>query len=157
MGAVVFLTGEDTITITQGSKTYTLANFADGNVAELTIPNDLADDIIGKDGNAVIAYNAAGLASELDVRVIMASADDQALGAILAAYNNNRTGFITLGGTFVKSGGDGNGNQQRKTYVTSGGYIKKIPTAVYNVSGDGQQGVVSYKIRFTNTSIPNFS
>ena len=155
--AVVFLTGEDTVTITQGSSSYTLANFAEGNVAELTIPNDLADDIIGKDGNAVIAHNAAGLASELDVRVIMSSPDDQKLSAILAAYNNNRNGYVLLGGNFVKLGGDGNGNLNRKTYVTSGGYIKKIPTAVYNVSGDGQQGVVSYKIRFTNTSIPNFS
>ena len=157
MGAVVFLTGDDTITITQGSKSYTLANFADGNVAELTIPNDIADDIIGKDGNAVIAHNASGLASELDVRVVMSSPDDQFLGAALAAYNNNRTGFVLLGGNFVKQGGDGVGNISRKTYVASGGYIKKIPMAVYNVSGDAQQGIVNYKIRFTNTSVPNFS
>lgn len=151
-----FLTGKDTVTLTQGSASRTLADYPNANIAVVNIPNDSSNTLVGKDGNGIIAFSAEGGMGEIDLRILTGSSDDKYMNAILASYINNPTGFVVLSGTFVKTLGDGNGNLTRKTYSFSGGVIAKLPDSVYNISGDTEQAISGYKIRFVKSTI-NFN
>lgn len=151
-----YLTGNDTVTLAQGGSSRTLADFPNANIAVVSLPNEINSTLVGKDGNAIVAFNAEGRLGEIDLRILTGSSDDKWLSGILSAYQTNPTGFILLSGTFVKILGDGNGNLSRKTYNFAGGVITKMPDTVYNISGDTEQAISTYKVRFPNTSI-NFN
>lgn len=142
----VALTGSDTITINNRP----LADFADGNVAELTFPNDIASLKTGKDGNSIYGFNASGKQAELKVRVIRGSSDDKFLNNLLSQQQANFAGFVLMIGNFIKKIGDGQGNIGSDTYLMSGGVFTKIPEAKSNVEGESEQSVTIYTIKFSN-------
>lgn len=144
----VVLTGQDTIQI--NGRIFN--NFADKDVGDLTFPEKIADVKIGKNGNAIFAYNASGLRGELKLRLIRGSADDIFLNNLLAQQQSNFSGFVLMYGEFVKNLGDGAGNQAGDTYVMGGGVFTKIPEVKSNVEGDTDQGVTEWMIDFANNA-----
>ena len=124
---------------------------ADGDVANLEFPNNIADVKTGKNGNSIYALNESGKNSELTLRVIRGSSDDKYLNQLLTAQNNNFASTVLMVGEFVKKVGDGQGNITNDTYVCSGGIFLRFVPAKSNVDGDTGQSVAEYKIKFSNT------
>lgn len=145
MGAVV-LSGADTININNR----VFANLADGNVVELTFPNDIAAVKTGKNGNSIYALNESGKQCEVKLKLLRGSDDDKFMNGLLAQQQNNFAGTVLLSGTFVKKLGDGAGNFASDTYIMSGGVFVKQPEAKSNVEGDIDQSTTTYTMRYTN-------
>lgn len=145
MGQVA-LSGADTININNR----VLKGLADGNVVELTFPNDIASVKTGKDGNSIYGLNESGKQCEAKIKVLRGSSDDQYLNNLLAQQQNNFAGTVLVIGQFIKKIGDGAGNITSDTYILSGGVFTKIPEAKSNVEGDSDQSTVMYTIKFSN-------
>src|SRR3982750_971575 len=119
--ATVAMSGNDT-TILNGR---ILNDFADGNVVELTFPNEIASVKTGKNGNSIYGLNTTGQQAEVKLRMIRGSSDDKFLNGLLVQQNANFAGFPLLVGSFIKRLGDGRGNVLSDTYITSGGVFTK--------------------------------
>ncbi len=144
--STVAMTGDDTLKINNRI----LADLADGEVATLTFPNDIAGVKTGKNGNSLFALNETGRQCETKIRIIRGSADDKFLNALMASQRNNFAGFILMIGEFVKRVGDGQGNIANDTYVMSGGIFVKNVEAKSQVEGDTEQSVAIYSLKFSN-------
>jgi hypothetical protein len=146
MGAVA-LSGNDTIQINNTI----LQDLADGDCVVLTFPNEIAVPKIGKNGNAIYGLNTTGQMSEVKIKVLRASSDDQTLLGLLNLQQQNFAGTVLLQGQFIKKIGDGQGNITSDTYIMEGGVFTKIPEAKTNVEGDVAQSVAEYTIKFANS------
>lgn len=144
--ATVALSGSDTIIINNRI----LSDLADGDVAVLEYPNNIADVKTGKNGNSIYALNETGKNAELTLRVIRGSADDKFLNALLTNQEQNFAGTVLMIGEFIKKIGDGAGGISADTYITSGGIFQKRVGAKSNVEGDTAQSVSEYKMKFSN-------
>lgn len=140
----ISMTGNDTLQI-NGT---VLTDFADDNCAELTFPNDIANVKTGKNGNAIYGQNQTGNQAELKLRIVRGSADDSFLNNLLAQQLANFAGFALLVGEFIKNVGNGAGAVNPDTYILSGGVFTKIPEVKTNVSGETEQSVTIYTMRF---------
>jgi hypothetical protein len=144
--ATVALSGSDTIII----NARIISDLADGDVAVLDYPNNIAEVKTGKNGNSIYGLNETGKNAELTLRVIRGSADDKFLNSLLVAQEQNFAGTVLMIGEFIKKLGDGAGNIASDTYITSGGVFIKRVGAKSNVEGDTSQSVSEYKIKFSN-------
>lgn len=143
----VALSGNDTLQI----NSQVLSDFADDNVVELTFPNDIAQVKTGKNGNSIYGLNETGRQCEVKVRVLRGSSDDQFLNNLLVQQQNNFAGTVLINAQFIKKIGDGQGNIISDTYVLSGGVFTKQVEGKSNVSGDVEQSVSIYMLKFTNS------
>lgn len=143
----VALTGSDTLTINSRP----ITDFADGNIAELDYPNDIASVKTGKDGNSIYGKNESGKQSDLKLRIIRGSADDKFLNNLLSQQDANFAGFTLMTCNFIKKIGDGQSNIGSDTLLSSGGVFTKKPPAKSNVEGDSEQSVAIYTLKFSNT------
>lgn len=146
MGAVA-LSGNDTIILNNR----VLNDLADGNCAELTYPNDIANVKTGKNGNSIYGLNESGKQSELKLRVLRGSDDDKFLNNLLSQQQANFAGTILLAGQFIKKIGDGQGNITSDTYINSGGVFTKQIEGKTNVEGETEQSIAIYMIKFSNS------
>jgi len=144
--ATVCLTGNDVVKINQKI----LADFADGDIATLTFPNELASVKTGKNGNSIYSFNETGRQCELALRIVKGSSDDKFMQALIASMKNNFSGFILMTGEFIKKIGDGAGNITSDIYVMSGGIFTKEIEAKSNTEGDVAQSVTVYTMKFSN-------
>lgn len=144
--STIALSGNDTVIINNRS----FSDFADGNVAELTFPNDIANVKTGKDGNSIYGLNESGKQAEFKLRLIRGSADDKFLNGLLAQQQLNFAGFPLMTGQFIKKIGNGLGQIQNDTYITSGGVFTKQVEAKSNVEGESEQSVAIYTLKFSN-------
>lgn len=141
------LSGNDTVVINNRN----FADFADGNIVELTFPSDIAQVKTGKNGNSIYGLNTTGFQCEVKVRLIRGSADDIFMNNLLVQQNNNFAGFPLMIGQFIKKIGDGQGNITSDTYILSGGIFQKQVEATSNVEGDSAQSVAIYMMKFSNS------
>lgn len=142
----VAMSGNDTLTLNN----YVFADFAVGNVAELTFPNDIANVKTGKNGNSVYGLNESGRQCELKVMVLRGSADDKFLQNLLTQQQNNFAGTVLLIGQFIKKVGDGQGNITSDTYILGGGVFTKQVPGKTNTDGEVEQSLSEYMIKFSN-------
>lgn len=144
--ATTSLTGNDVI-IVDGRN---LTDLADGDNGALTHPNELSTTKIGKNGNALIAYNATGEVGELILRVVRGSSDDRFLNQRTKAFQRDPASFILMRGTFIKRSGNGIGFTTNDTYVLQGGVpFKKVDTTS-NAEGNTDQAVAIHSLRFAS-------
>lgn len=139
------LTGKDTIIIND----IPLTDFADGDIGNLEIPNNLFAMQTGKDGNTIFALDESGQNATLTVRILMSSNDDKRLNGLIPK-SDSFAETILMTGAVVKQVGDGQGNVSYNTYTLAGGMIQKKPNIKTNVNGDTTQAVVEYSIMFAN-------
>lgn len=144
--AGIAMSGSDTVAINNR----VLAFLTDENVAELTFPNDIAVVKTGKNGNSIYGLNESGKQCELKLRVLRASSDDKFLNALLSQQNANFAGFPLMIGQFIKKIGDGKSNITSDTYLMSGGVFTKQVEGKSNTSGDTEQSISIYTIKFSN-------
>ena len=145
MGSVA-LSGNDTVILNN----HIFTDFADGNIAELTFPNKIANAKTGKNGNTIYSFNATGKQGKLVLRVLRGSNDDKFLNNLLAQQQNNFYGFNLMFGEFIKQIGDGAGNVSLDTYEMSGGIFDEQVGAKSNTDGDIEQSVAVYNFIFSN-------
>lgn len=144
--STIAMSGSDTVKINGRL----LTDMADGDVAALTYPNDIAAVKTGKNGNSLYSLNESGKQADLVLRVIRGSNDDKFINNLLANQQNNFAGFVLMIGEFTKVIGDGAANLSRDTYITSGGVFSKQTEAKSNVEGDTEQSVAIYHMKFSN-------
>ena len=144
--ATVALSGNDSIIINNR----VLSDLADGDVAVLDYPNNIAEVKTGKNGNSIYGLNETGKNAELTLRVIRGSSDDKYLNQLLVSQQQNFAGTVLMIGEFIKRLGDGAGKIASDTYIVSGGVFTKQVSAKSNVDGDTGQSVCEYKIKFSN-------
>lgn len=145
--AAVAMSGSDTINI-NGTL---LVDLADGNVVELTYPNEIANVKTGKNGNSIYGLNESGKQCEVKVRVLRGSTDDKFLNGLLSQQQANFAGFPLMIAQFIKKIGDGKGNITSDTFVLSGGIFMKQVEGKSNVDGDTEQSVSIYMMKFSNS------
>ncbi len=142
----IALSGSDTIVLNN----HVFSDLADGNCAELTFPNDVANVKTGKNGNSIYGLNESGKQAELKLRIIRSSNDDKFLNGLFANQQNNFAGTVLLIGQFIKKIGDGRGNISSDTYIMSGGVFTKPVEAKTNVDGETEQSIAIYTFKFSN-------
>lgn len=144
--STVAMTGSDTALI----NSRLLTDLSDGNVIELTFPNNIADLKTGKNGNTIYALNETGRQAEVKVRLIRGGQDDQYLNNLLVLQQQNFAGTVLMTASFIKKVGDGSGNITSDTYSMSGGVFTKQVEAKTNTDGDVEQSVSVYMMKFSN-------
>jgi len=140
------LTGKDTIIINER----VLVDFADGDVVNLSFPNELMAVKTGKNGNSIYAYNESGKQVDVELRVLTGSDDDKFLNSLLRKMKQDPALFILLTGEFVKRVGDGSGNINNIKYTMDGGVFSQDVDSKENVEGDTEQAIAIYRLKFTN-------
>lgn len=138
------ITGADTLTIA-GT---VINDFADGEISNLTFPNDRAKLKTGKDGNSLWAQDVQGFNADLVLRLMRGSSDDIMLQNMMTQMDQDFPSFVLLTGQFVKNMGDGLGGTLNDTYNLSGGAFTKGVEASTNVEGGTDQSVSVYHIKF---------
>jgi hypothetical protein len=144
--ATVALSGNDTIILNNRI----LSDLADGNVVELTFPNDIANVKTGKNGNSIYGLNETGKQCEVKIRLVRGSADDKWANGLLANQQLAFEATALMIGQFIKKIGDGAGNVKNDTYIMSGGIFTKQVEAKSNVEGESEQSVSIYTLKFSN-------
>jgi hypothetical protein len=142
------LTGADTVVING----FILTAFADGDTGSFTFPNKLVEVKMGKNKNAIYAYNASGQISEATLRLMRGSADDKFLNSLQQSYINDPAAFTVMTGEFIKRLGDGKGNVTNDSYIFDGGILPNLPEVKENVAGETEQAITIWKLTFTNTT-----
>ena len=141
----VALTGNDTIIL--GG--VVLADFADGDVAELKFPNDLVEVVNGKNDNAIYALNAKGKMGDLTLKLLRGSPDDIFLTVQTnAMVNGDFPSYVLLNGNFTKRIGDGSGRVSNDRYLALGGVVAKLPDATSSSDGKTEQAISQYTVKF---------
>jgi len=144
--ATIAMSGNDTIIV----QNRILNDLAVDNCVELTFDDDIASLQTGKTGNTIYGLNESGRQATAVIRVIRGSGDDRFLNNLLLQQQNNFAGFVLLFGTFVKKMGDGAGTITNDTYQLGGGVFQKQVAAKTNVTGEADQSVSEYNLRFAN-------
>ena len=147
MDTSVSLNGNDIIRLNNR----VLFGLATGDNAELRYPNELVAMKTGKDGNTVYAFNATGKQCELDIRVLLGSADDAMLNQEAQLAERDLPSYSLMTGELIKRVGDGRGNVGIVTYILDGGVISKKVEAKSNVEGDTDQAIALYHLKFSNS------
>ena len=138
------LTGDDQIFLNVANN---LTNdLADGDAVTITIPNDLVNIQVGKNGNAIYAKDENGNRFDMEIRVLRGSGSDNDLLTKYLSQRANFSGSKFITGQFIKHFGDGDGNVQAYTYTVGGAMIRKAPEMKSNVNGDTEQSVTVYSI-----------
>lgn len=144
--SVVAMSGSDTVKINDRI----FADFAAGDIAVLTFPNELAMVKTGKNGNSIYSFNETGRQCEVVIKLIRGSSDDKFLSSLLAGMKNGFADFILMTGEFIKRIGDGTGKIVSDTYIMSGGIFSKEVEAKSNTEADEEQSMATYTIKFAN-------
>jgi hypothetical protein len=142
----VSLTGADTVQVDNRL----LNDLADGDAVKVSYPDELAKVKASKNGNTIYAFNETGRQVDVEIRVLLGSADDKYLTSRMQEMKSDFSGFILVTGAFSKRVGDGLGNISTVVYQLSGGVFKKQVEAKTSAEGDAEQSVAVYTIAFGN-------
>lgn len=144
MASTDTITGDDTLTLFDR----VIVDLADNDTSTITYPNDLMTMTTGKNGNSIYAKNEQGSNADLVLRVIKGSSDDRFLQQKLTQANSDFAGQELATGEFVKRVGDGLGNVVRDVTTLRGGMFMRRVDNKENVSGDTEQSVSVYRMKF---------
>lgn len=123
-----------------------LKDFANGDVAIITYPNELHGMTNGKDGNSMAAHNEQGNIAELQLRVIKGSSDDKYFNSLIIAWKTHSSDFASSTAELTKVVSVDNGITNE---VTTLGFVipaNNVETKT-NTDGDTEQVVSVYRFR----------
>lgn len=149
MGNKISLMGEDTLKI-NGDIIDELAN---GESVVMTFPNELANIEKGKNGVSIYTKNEQGTISEMTCRVLRGGSKDRLLNNLVSSQLNDFAAFTLINTEFIKRIGDGAGNIVSDIYFSRGGIITKFPETKSNATGDAEQSVSVYTLKFAEIKI----
>lgn len=135
------LTGDDTFILNNR----TLSDFADGDIAVITMPNNIASSVVGKGGNMIVAKDEQGVLGEITLRLLKSSDDDQWMHTYYQTYLADSALFVLGTGSLAKRMGLGDGSVIYDQYYLSCVHFTKQPSeATINVNGSTDQAVTVY-------------
>ncbi len=138
------LTGDDTFVLWGR----VLSDLADGSVVQITADNNIANSVVGKNGNIIIAKDEQGKKCSVELRVLKGSKDDQFIMQYYKTYEIDSALFIVGNGSFSKRLGDGEGNVVYDTRYLRAVHFTRAPyDATQNVNGETDQAVTVYQMQ----------
>lgn len=138
------LTGQDTVVLWGR----VLTDFADGDVATITADNNIANSVVGKNGNIIIAKDEQGKKCTITLRLLKGSSDDAFINTYYKTYEVDSALFVLGNGSFAKRLGDGAGNVQYDTFYARALHFTRPPYDVTsNVNGATDQAVTVYTMQ----------
>lgn len=138
------MTGDDTFII---NATPIHPQFADGDTVTIDFPNELCTLTTGKDSNTIYAINEQGANFDVVFSVMRGGSVDKHLNGLKTNQTKDFVSFPLMTGAFTKRLGDGYGKVSYDTYVLRGMVFVNHSPAKGNVSGDGEQGKVEYRLK----------
>ncbi len=144
MGYKTSLAQSDTLRINN----QVVSTFANEDCGKLEFPNELISVDVDKQGNGLLAINQKGLIADLELRLVMAQSDDAYLNSLLAQQTSGSPTLMSA--VMTKNFADNNGNiTSVQIQLNGGGFMRGIPMMI-SASGNIEQVVSVYKIRFAN-------
>lgn len=143
-------TGVDTLQVTDFQGDFTLSDFADGTVAELSAPNELATVTTGYNGNGLGAHNEPGRQRILTLRLVKASADDKRINETYELWKNRDMRFKPLEMSFTKNITHSDGNVTHDIVNCYFGLPSAPPVQSIDTTGNVDQVVSVYTFTFAN-------
>ncbi len=145
------MTGNDTVVVNDGTGDRVLTDFANADNVIMTFPNELVTMTVGKNGNAIYAFNQTGKILEGELRFLIGSEDDKYFNSILKRIKDDLPSFVLLSINFTKRVGDGKSNVSNVVYSAEGGLVYQGVDAKESSEGDTEAAVAVYRIRFANS------
>lgn len=121
-------------------------DFANGDVAIITYPNELHSMTNGKNGNSMAAHNEQGTIAELQLRVIKGSPDDKYLNSFIIAWKGHSESFKPANAELTKVISVDNGLTNEITSLSFVIPSNNVETKT-NTDGDTEQVVSVYRFR----------
>lgn len=143
-------TGQDTLQVKDFQGEFTLSDFADGTVAELSAPNELSTVTTGYNGNGLGAHNEPGRQRTLTLRLVKASSDDKRLNETYELWKNRDMRFKPLEMSFTKNITHSDGNVTHDTVNCYFGLPSAPPAQSIDTTGNVEQVVSVYTFTFAN-------
>lgn len=138
------LTGDDTFVLWDR----VISDLADGSVVNIVADNNIAQSVVGKNGNIIIAKDEQGKKCTITLRLLKGSKDDQFIHSYYKTYEIDSALFLMGNGSFAKRLGDGNGNVVFDTKYLSAVHFTRAPyDATWNVNGTTDQAVTVYTMQ----------
>ncbi len=143
-------TGQDTLQLKDYQGWFTLSDFADGAVAELSAPNEIATVTTGYNGNGLGAHNEPGRQRQLTLRLVKASQDDKRLNESLELWKKRDMRFDPFKMSFTKNITHSDGNVTHDTVECYFGLPTGVPVTSIDTQGNTEQVVSVYTITFAD-------
>lgn len=143
-------TGQDTLQLKDYQGWFTLSDFADGGVAELSAPNEISTVTTGYNGNGLGAHNEPGRQRQLTIRLVKASPDDKRLNESLELWKKRDMRFKPFKMSFTKNITHSDGNLTHDTVECYFGLPAGVPTTAVDTTGNVEQVVSVYTITFAD-------
>lgn len=143
-------TGADTLQVKDFQGEFTLSDFAEGVVAELTAPNELSKVTTGYNGNGLGAHNEPGRQRQLQLRLVKAGADDKRFNESYELWKNRDSRFKPLEMSFTKNISHSDGSVTHDTTTCYFGLPSGVPTQSIDTTGNVEQVVSVYSFTFAN-------
>lgn len=138
------LTGQDTVVLWGR----VLTDFADGDIATISVDNNIANSVVGKNGNMIIAKDEQGKKCTITLRLLKASGDDSFINTYYKTYEADSALFVLGNGNIAKRLGDGSGNVTFDTFYLRALHFTRPPYDVTsNVNGSTDQAVTVYTLQ----------
>lgn len=143
-------TSQDVIQLKDYQGEWILSDFADGGVAELANPNELATVTTGYNGNGLGAHNEPGRQRVLTIRLVKASSDDKRLNETFELWKKRDIRFRPIEAKFTKNVGHSDGSITHDTTECYFGLPTGAPVALTDTTGNTEQSVSVYTITFAD-------
>ncbi len=143
-------TALDLIEITDYRGTFALTDYANGNVAELSTPNELSSMTTGYNGNGLAAHNEPGRQRVLTLRLVKGSGQDRRLNETFELWKKRDGRFKPLKAACTKNIGHGDGSITHDTTTVFFGIPGNAPTTFINTEGDIEQLVSIFTFNFAD-------
>ena len=143
-------TSQDVLQFTDYQGEWILSDFADGGVAELAAPNELATVTTGYNGNGLGAHNEPGRQRTLTLRLVKASGDDKRLNETFELWKKRDLRFKPISAKFTKNVGHSNGSITQDTTECYFGLPTGAPVSLTDTTGNTEQSVSVYTITFAD-------
>lgn len=143
-------TSVDTVQVKDFQGDFTLSDFADGTVAELSAPNELSTVTTGYNGNGLGAHNEPGRQRTLTLRLVKASSDDKRINETYELWKNRDSRFKPLEMSFTKNITHSDGNVTHDTVNCYFGLPSAPPVQSLDTTGNTEQVVSVYTFTFAN-------
>jgi hypothetical protein len=128
-----------------------LTDFADGDVAVLTFPNQKISKISGDNGNTITVENASGRQAQLQLRILQNSSDYKYLKSRMSQQDADLISMVKLTAKFTKITGDDKGKVSKDTVSCYGGNFTNNVQFTKGKNGNAEVGVAVFTILFSRS------
>jgi hypothetical protein len=126
-----------------------ITDFADGDVAQLTYPNQKISKFSGDEGNTITVENASGRQAQLQLRILQNSRDYQYLKLRVSQQDADLVSMAKLTAKFTKITGDDAGKVSKDVVNCYGGNFLNGIQFTKGKNGNVEVAVAIFTILFS--------